>query len=181
MLRKIFCPHIPSCFLVGLLLLIPTSPVFAAKDVSVPSTCTPQVNQALADLIASHASRNVDNVMVCGIATQKSRLQSGGPHGSHHVTTLAVRFPDKGQDVHVQVVTNDALDGVVTASANDPVFAYGQAYLTHGLWVAGVHDVHCSTHPTADNGWVVVAGVKSPASCPHSRKKAKTRRAQPTP
>src|ERR1019366_2262092 len=25
--------------------------------------------------------------------------------------------------------------------------------------VAGVHDVHCSTHPGADNDWAVVAGV----------------------
>jgi hypothetical protein len=68
--------------------------------------------------------------------------------------------------VRVQVVTNDDLDGVVTANAGDPVFAYGQAYLAHGYWVAGVHDVHCSTHASADNGWIVVAGVKRPEDCP---------------
>jgi hypothetical protein len=55
----------------------------------------------------------------------------------------------------------------VTAQVNDPVFAYGQGYVTHGRWAAGVHDVHCSTHAGADNGWVVVAGVKTPNSCPN--------------
>jgi hypothetical protein len=139
---------------------------FAAKDVPVPSTCTPQVNKGLADLIASHTTRDVDNIMVCGIATEKSRFQRAGRHGSHHVTTLAVQLPG-GQTVHVQVVTNDDLDGVVTATANDQVFAFGQGYLTHGPWIAGIHDVHCSTHPGADNGWVVVAGVKTPSSCPN--------------
>ncbi len=138
---------------------------FAARDVPVPAACTPEVNQGLANLIASHTTRDVDNIMVCGIATQKSRVQRGGPHGSHHVTTLVVQLPN-GQSVNVQVVINDDLDGVVTASPNDQVFAYGQGYLTHGLWVAGIHDLHCSTHPGADNGWVVVAGVKTPASCP---------------
>lgn len=139
---------------------------FAANDVPVPATCTPQVNQKLADLMASHTNRDVDNIMVCGIATEKSHVQRGGPHGSHHVTTLAVSLPN-GQTVNVQVVTNDDLDGTVTANPNDQVFAYGQGYLTHGRWVAGVHDVHCSTHPGADNGWVVVAGVKTPSSCPN--------------
>jgi hypothetical protein len=86
------------------------------------------------------------------------------PHGSHHVTTISVQLPN-GQNVKVQVVTNDDLDGVVTVSPNDQVDAYGQGYLTHGLSVAGVHDVHCSTHPGADNGWIVVAGVKTPSSC----------------
>jgi len=137
---------------------------FAAKDVPVPQACTPDVNQGLENLIASQTKRDVDNVMVCGIAAGKSRVQRGGPHGSHHVTTLAVKLPN-GQSVNVQVVTNDDLDGVVTASAGDAVFAYGQGYLTHGLWIAGVHDVHCSTHSGADNGWVVVAGVKTPPSC----------------
>jgi hypothetical protein len=145
-----------------LLLSVPL--VFAAKDVPVPMACTPDVNRALADVIASHTRRNVDNVMVCGIAAEKSRLQAGGPHGNHHVTTLSVEPPD-GQKINVQVVTNDALDGVVVASANDQVFAYGQAYIAHGLWATGVHDVHCSTHPSANNGWVVVAGVKTPVTC----------------
>jgi len=141
-----------------------TAAAFAAKDVPVPAACTPAVNQGLSNLIASHTTRDVDNIMVCGIATQKSRVQHGGPHGSHHVTTLAVQLPN-GQSVNVQVVTNDDLDGVVTASPNDQVFAYGQGYLTQGLWVAGVHDLHCATHPGADNGWIVIAGVKTPSSC----------------
>jgi hypothetical protein len=152
-------------WLVFLVLSLSATAALAARDVPVPSACTPQVNQGLANLIASHTNRDVDNIMVCGVATQKSRVQSGGPHGSHHVTTIAAQLPN-GQTVNVQVVTNDDLDGVVTASPNDPVFAYGQGYLTHGLWAAGVHDVHCSTHPGADNGWVVVAGVKTPSSCP---------------
>jgi hypothetical protein len=138
---------------------------FAAKDVPVPAVCTPSVNQGLAKLIASHTTKDVDNIMVCGVAKQKSTVQGGGPHGTHHVTTIAVKLPN-GTTVSVQVVTNDDLDGVVTALPNDQVYAYGQGYLTHGLWVAGVHDVHCSTHSGADNGWVVIAGVKMPSSCP---------------
>jgi hypothetical protein len=130
----------------------------------VPATCTPQVNQRLAEIIASQTRRDVDNVMVCGTATQKTRLQAGGRHGDHHITTIAVPLPS-GQTVNVQVVTNDDLDGVVIARAADPIFAYGQAYVTHRPWAAGIHDVHCSTHPAADNGWVVVAGVKTPRSC----------------
>lgn len=151
-----------------LLLLMTPLPALAARDVPVPAACTPQVNQKLAGLIASRTRRDVDNIMACGVATQPTRVQKGGPHGSHHVTTIAVQLP-AGQTVNVQVVTNDDLDGVVTAQVNDPVFAYGQGYIAHGLWAAGIHDVHCSTHPGADNGWVVVAGVKTPKSCPASR------------
>lgn len=138
---------------------------YAAKDVAVPKRCTPEVNQGIANLIASQTRRDVDNIMVCGIAAQKTRLQSGGRHGSHHITTISAQLPN-GQSVNVQVVTNDALDGVVTAQKGDPVFAYGQGYVTHGLWAAGIHDVHCSTHPGADNGWVIIAGAKTPSSCP---------------
>lgn len=145
--------------------LCPVQAAMAATDVPVPASCTPQVNQGIANLIASQTRRDVDNIMVCGVATEKTRLQAGGPHGNHHVTTISVQLPSK-QSVYVQVVANDALDGIVTANVNDPVFAYGQAYVTHGKWAAGIHDVHCSTHPGADNGWVVVAGVKSPKSCP---------------
>jgi hypothetical protein len=54
----------------------------------------------------------------------------------------------------------------VTSPVNASVFAYGQAFFpSGGKFVAGVHDVHCSTHRGADNGWVVVNGVKHPASC----------------
>lgn len=156
-------------FAIGCVVLIvlafASRPALAARNVPVPASCTPQVNRGIADLIASGTSRDVDNIMVCGRAIEKTRVRHGGPHGSHHVTTVAAQLPN-GQTVNVQVVANDDLDGVVTARPNDPVFAYGQGYVSHGFWAAGVHDVHCSTHPGADNGWVVVAGVKTPQSCP---------------
>jgi hypothetical protein len=139
-------------------------PALAARNVPVPAHCTPQVNRGLADLIASGTKRDVDNIMVCGVAIERTRVRRGGPHGSHHVTTIAAPLPN-GQTVNVQIVVNDELDGVVTARASDSVFAYGQGYIAHGFWAAGIHDVHCSTHPGADNGWVVVAGVKTPQSC----------------
>jgi hypothetical protein len=148
------------------LLALSVHPALAARNVPVPARCTPQVNQGLADLIASGTRRDVDNIMACGVAIEKTRVRHGGPHGSHHITTVAVQLPS-GQTVNVQIVANDDLDGIVTAQANDPVFAYGQGYISHGFWAAGVHDVHCSTHPGADNGWVVIAGVKTPQSCPN--------------
>ena len=156
--------------LAGLVLLVGLgcTPAFAAKDVPVPASCTPQVNQKLGDLIASGTRRDVDNIMVCGVAASKSRVQRGGAHGSHHVATLDVHLPS-GETVKVQVVSNDDLDGPVTANAGDQVFAYGQGYISHGMWAAGVHDVHCSTHSGADNGWIVVNGTKTPSSCPASR------------
>ena len=147
-------------------LLVATRPALAARDVPVPSRCTPQVNQGLANLIDSGSRRDVDNIMVCGVAIEPTRAHRGGPHGDHHITTIAVQLPI-GRTVNVQVVTNDDLDGVVMARANDAVYAYGQAYISHGFWAAGVHDVHCSTHPGADNGWVVVASVKTPRYCPN--------------
>jgi hypothetical protein len=136
----------------------------AARNVPVPARCTPAVNQSLADLIASGTRRDVDNIMACGVAIEPTRIHRGGPHGSHHITTISAPLPN-GRSVNVQIVTNDDLDGPVTAQANDPVFAYGQGYIDHGFWSAGIHDVHCSTHPGADNGWVVIAGVKTPSSC----------------
>jgi hypothetical protein len=145
--------------------LVATRPALAARDVPVPSRCTPQVNEGLANLIDSGTRRDVDNIMVCGVAFEPTRVHRGGPHGDHHVTTISAQLPN-GRTVHVQVVTNDDLDGVVTARANDPVFAYGQGYISHGFWTAGIHDVHCSTHRGADDGWVVVAGVKTPRYCP---------------
>jgi hypothetical protein len=151
-----------------LVMVLAARNVFAANDVPVPAHCTPQVNQKLADLIAQHSRQDVDNVMACGIATQNTQVRRGGPHGSHHITTIAVNLPD-GQTVSVQIVTNDDLDGPVTAQANDSVFAYGQGYVANGRWAAGIHDTHCSTHRGADNGWVVVAGVKTPKSCSNLR------------
>jgi len=137
----------------------------AQKNIPVPHTCTPQVNQKLNDLLHAQPTHGVDNVMVCGITASSSRTQRGGPHGSHQVLPLRVTFPD-GNTQLVEVVTNDDLDGVVTAPVNTQVFAYGQAFFpSQGRFVAGIHDVHCSTHRGADNGWVVVNGQQHPVSC----------------
>ncbi len=138
------------------------------RDVPVPSRCTPSVNQKLFDLLSSGTHRDVDNVMVCGTTTGRSYTHGGGPHGNHEILPLTVKMPD-GSSRAVEVVINDELDGVVTAPADASVFAYGQAFLpSSGRYVAGLHDVHCSTHRGADNGWVVVNGVKHPTSCPNS-------------
>jgi hypothetical protein len=137
----------------------------SSRDVPVPQNCTPEVNQQLASLLAQQTQNNVDNVMVCGTTISPSRAQRGGRHGSHEVLPLLVNLPGAGSKL-VEVVTNDDLDGVVTAPKGAQVFAYGQAFFDQGSrFAAGIHDVHCSTHRTADNGWVVVDGTKSPASC----------------
>jgi hypothetical protein len=126
------------------------------RDVPVPARCTSQVNQKLYDLLSSGQRSTVDNVMVCGITLSSSRTQRGGPHGSHQILPLRVTMPN-GDVRPVEVVT---------APVNASVFAYGQAFFpSGGKFAAGVHDVHCSTHRGADNGWVVVNGVKHPASC----------------
>jgi hypothetical protein len=137
----------------------------AQKTVPVPQNCVPQVNQELDHLLSSNQTHSVDNVMVCGVTVSSSRTQSGGRHGSHQILPLRVTFPD-GNTRLVEVVTNDDLDGVVTAPVNTQVFAYGQAFFpSRGRFVAGIHDVHCSTHRGADNGWVIVNGQQHPASC----------------
>lgn len=137
----------------------------AQNDVPVPSSCTPQVNQKLFGLLSSGQHGDVDNVMVCGITVSASRTQHGGRHGDHEILPLRVTMPD-GNVRLVEVVINDDLDGVVTAPVNASVFAYGQAFFpSKGKFAAGIHDVHCSTHRGADNGWVVVNGIKHPASC----------------
>jgi len=139
--------------------------VTAQRNVAVPSSCTPQVNQKLYELLSSGQRSSVDNVMVCGVTLSSSRSQRGGPHGSHQILPLRVTMPD-GNVRPIEVVTNDDLDGVVTAPVNASVFAYGQAFFpSGGKFPAGIHDVHCSTHRGADNGWVVVNDVKHPASC----------------
>lgn len=137
-----------------------------AHDMPVPASCTPAVNQKLSTLIANGAQAPVDNVMVCGTTISASRPQPGGAHGPHEILPLTVVFPD-GSTKLVEVVTNDNLDGKITAPVNASVFAYGQAFFDNaGHFAAGIHDVHCSTHRGADNGWVVVNGKKYPASCP---------------
>lgn len=130
-----------------------------------PASCTPEVNQHLAELVAQSPQGTVDNVMVCGTTISPSRTQRGGPHGSHQVLPLLVSLPGAGSKL-IEVVTNDDLDGVVTAPQGAHVFAYGQAFFpSRGRFAAGIHDVHCATHRGADNGWVVVDGAKSPTSC----------------
>ena len=124
----------------------------AQRDVQVPDSCTPQINQKLFSLLGSGQRANVDNVMVCGITISSSRTQRGGPHGSHEILPLRVTMPD-GNERLVEVVINDALDGVVTAPVNASVFAFGQAFFpSSGKFAAGIHDVHCSTHQRANNG-----------------------------
>jgi hypothetical protein len=138
----------------------------AGRDVPVPQSCTPEVNQKLANLVAQQTRDNVDNVMVCGITISPSRTQRGREHGNHQLLPLLVNLPGAGSKL-VEVVTNDDLDGVVTAPKGAEVYAYGQAFFDQGSrFVAGIHDVHCATHRSADNGWVVVNGDKSPATCP---------------
>lgn len=140
-------------------------PAAAQRDVPVPSSCTPQVNQKLFSLLGSGQGNAVDNVMVCGVTVSSSRTQYGGPHGNHEILPLRVTMP--GGDVRlIEVVINDDLDGTVTAPVNASVFAYGQAFFpSHGKFASGIHDVHCSTHRGADDGWVVVNGVKHPVNC----------------
>lgn len=137
----------------------------AQHNVPVPSSCTPQVNQELFTLLGSGQRHPVDNVMVCGVTVSSSRTQHGGPHGDHEILPLRVTMPD-GDVRLVEVVINDDLDGRITASASAQVFAYGQAFFpSRGRFVAGIHDVHCSTHRGADNGWVVVNGAQHPVNC----------------
>jgi hypothetical protein len=146
-------------------LLWAAGPVLAAHDVPPPARCTPQVNAKLAAVVASSSHRDVDNVMVCGITVSPSRHMRAEEHGSHELLPLMVTFPD-GSTHLIEVVTNDDLDGVITAPRGAAVFAYGQAYIPNrGHFAAGIHDVHCSTHRSADNGWVIVNGEKHPGTC----------------
>ena len=137
-----------------------------ANDVPVPSACTPQVNQKLAGLLQNPPRGSVDNVMVCGVTVSSSRTQHGGAHGDHQIIPVLAPMPD-GSSKLIEVVTNDELDGRITAPAKASVLAYGQAFFTRtGRFAAGVHETHCATHRGADNVWVVVNGKKFPASCP---------------
>lgn len=156
-MKQILGPAFLLCFALG--------SATAQRDVAVPAACTPAVNQNLAGLLASQTTHSVDNVMVCGVTVSSSRTQRGGRHGDHEILPLRVTMPS-GNVQLVEVVVNDDLDGKITAPANAQIFAYGQAFFPNrGHFVAGIHDVHCSTHRGADNGWVVVNGTKSPSSC----------------
>jgi len=136
-----------------------------AHDVPAPASCTPQVNQNLKRLLDSDQQSDVYNVMVCGVTTAPSHTQYGGPNGDHQIVPLRVAFPD-GSTALIEIVTNDALDGKVTAPTNAQVFAYGRAFFSHTRqYAAGIDEVHCSTNSRADNGWVVVNNRKYPNSC----------------
>ena len=140
-----------------------------AGDRGVPASCNAAVNAVLAKLIAAADPGPVDGVMVCGTAFGPSRPQRGGPHGAHQLIPLQVPLEAGGRGALVEVVTNDALDGPVTAPRGATIFALGQYFHTtvrQAPFVAGIHDVHCATHRGAANGWVVVDGVRYPrAGC----------------
>ena len=148
----------------ALLICAGSGPAYAQNNVPVPDACDGSVNERLTQLIADQHDGPVEKVMVCGRTIGPSRRQRGGPHGDHQILPLRVPL-DGGGNALVEVVTNDSLDGKVTAPKGAQVFAYGQYFLTSDRqrpFVAGVHDVHCATHRGADNGWVVVDGVKYP-------------------
>lgn len=133
-----------------------------AADVAVPAACTPEVNAPLARLLGDGGRREVDNVMVCGTTISSSRPLPAGRYGRHELLPLRVQVPGLGSRL-IEVVTNDALDGVVTAPRGATVYAYGQFYTpAHRPFVAGIHDTHCATHRGADNGWVRVDGAAYP-------------------
>jgi hypothetical protein len=145
-------------------------PAGAAPDVPVPAHCNATVNAQLAELVTDGYPRERDNVMVCGTVTRDTYYQaSRGRAGSHHVT--AVQAPvATGGSLLVQIVTNDELDGVITAHTGDHIAAFGQFYQTterQRPYAAGLHDTHCSTHRGADNGWVWINGNRWPkGACP---------------
>jgi hypothetical protein len=133
-----------------------------AADVAVPSRCDASVNARLAQLVAEHHAGAVDNVMVCGTTIGPSRSRHG-PRRQHEL--IALRAPLTGGSALIEVVTNDDLDGRVTAPSGAHVMAYGQYFLTNERQrplVAGIHQTHCATHRGANNGWVVVNGTHYP-------------------
>ncbi len=136
-----------------------------ARDVAVPASCTGATNAKIAGLIAQGYDGAVDNVMVCGTTFASSRSQGSGPRGGHQLVPLRIPLPN-GASALVEVVTNDNLDGIVTAPRGAHVAAYGQYYLTTDRqrpFVAGIHETHCATHRGADNGWIVVNTLRYPA------------------
>lgn len=154
-------------------LFLPTtvSAQWQDRNEPTPERCTPQINEKLGRLLEEGGrSGPVDNVMVCGVTTRRSRYQPARSHGSHHVHSLLVTFPD-GQKRLIEVVTNDSLEGPITSERNEQVFAFGQAFFDNTRqFAAGIHDTHCATHRGAANGWIVVDGVKHPPDCRyHSR------------
>ncbi|HYW54428.1 MAG TPA: hypothetical protein VFF00_02480 [Candidatus Elarobacter sp.] len=148
----------------ALLITAGAGPACAQVNAPVPDSCDGSVNEKLTELIHEQHDGPVEQVMVCGRTIGPSRRQKGGPHGDHQILPLRVPL-DGGGNALVEVVTNDSLDGKVTAPKGAQVYAYGQYFLTSDRqrpFVAGVHDVHCATHRGAANGWVVVNDRKYP-------------------
>jgi hypothetical protein len=155
-----------AILMIGTMLPGIAAPWVGAENVPVPETCTKAVNARLSELMRKRDRAPTDNVMVCGEAVGNSHRQKGHKHGDHQIIPVLATMPD-GSKRPIEVVTNDELDGKVTAKKGDMVFAFGQVFFDNlHDFAAGIHDVHCSTHKGADNGWVVVNGVKSPANCP---------------
>lgn len=127
--------------------------------------CTAAYNAPLAAIVQRQETQPVDGVAVCGTTISSSRRQRGGPHGDHQVLVIRAPFPD-GTRPLVEVVTNDALDGRVTAPRGAQVEALGQYFAPRRRYVAGLHDVHCATHRGAADGYVIVDDQRYPAgSC----------------
>jgi hypothetical protein len=153
------------------LILIALPSVAAAATKPVPHSCDATVNADLASFVSSNQgtsqSAHQDNIMVCGTLRQDAFPQPAGRNGGHQALILTI--PTNNGDMVVAVITNDHLDGLVTGSAGDQVFAYGQAYFDPGNMMeqgipisGGLHEPHCATHTGADDGWVVVNGHKYP-------------------
>ncbi|MDB5039435.1 MAG: hypothetical protein JWN27_161 [Candidatus Eremiobacteraeota bacterium] len=132
----------------------------AAQAPQAPQTCSPEVNRQLADLLAQRDRGPVDGITVCGITIGPSRPQRAGRHGGHQLIPVRAPLPGDGSAL-IEVVTNDDLDGRVTAPRGATVIALGQYFHTTARqrpFVAGIHDVHCATHRGAANGYVIVNG-----------------------
>jgi hypothetical protein len=142
--------------------IIPCAWSACAGPPAPPATCTAGVNAELATLIARDGDAAVDGVEVCGTTFGPSRPLGGGPHGGHALIPVRAPLPD-GRYALVEVVTNDSLDGVVTAPRGAAVSALGQYYRTTSRqrpFLAGIHETHCATHRGGANGWVVVNGTR---------------------
>jgi hypothetical protein len=151
---------LPSAVTAWLIALSAAVPAACAQAPQAPQTCTPEVNRQIAALIAQRDRRPVDGIMVCGVTIGPSRPQRSGAHGGHQLIPVRAPLPGDGSAL-IEVVTNDDLDGRVTAPRGATVFALGQYFHTTARqrpFVAGIHDVHCATHRGAANGYVIVNG-----------------------
>lgn len=140
--------------------LIALAAVGSPVGAQAPQTCNPEVNRHLADLLAQRDRQAVDGIMVCGVTIGPSRPQRAGRHGGHQLIPVRAPLPRDGSAL-IEVVTNDDLDGRVTAPPGATVIALGQYFHTTARqrpFVAGIHEVHCATHRGAADGYVIVNG-----------------------